>query len=543
MSRYFVTTSSLVVFILALLTYWNGSYFVLEKALDHNMMESLLVGSAPLHSLGVPYRDYWGIYPPGIYLLMSLFDLFFQGNLIVFKVLHITLVFATLVIFWRLTLKLVPKKYHMYSNVLTIISAFFYCSSSINNVMISSVLIGNLLGLIGLWLLLYSKKIAKYGLSAAIFTWAAMIKDPYELLVLLPFLTILIEYIFEQKKIKKIISIEILKKFSLALVGTVVILIIHTLYLLRFGVISAYLNVLEFKKESFLNYPTYPNNFEGTFTFFQLFFKDLFFTGEIILPFIIIILFLVAYFRKANILARENIKYFVVLLFVLLNFITFKIQDRIGATYTLQVILPFFLSINTLFAIIIDNIIKKTIHKRIIFTLIACSIIVFLPRGTVWRPFILNKMLGPRTFITYIFSSTNNQSLLADQRIQNILKIDNRVLDIYGWGTPNFYYRYKVKPFNRFFIVHPFLMGDKQNKEWVLSFAQGLPKVVVYGGGPGADMNVDEFENKTIQVQKLLNDCYTRINADVYLLASGYCDSFSKNPEKYVNNSFVAYFK
>jgi hypothetical protein len=524
-----------VIFVILLGTYWNVSHYVTDRVLSHNMMESLMVGSAPLHNLGLPYKDYWGIYPPGIYLFMSFFDVAFQGSVLVFKILHIFLLISTLILFWKLTQRLFDKKYHLYTNLLVIILTFFYCSPEIIDTLFASVLLGNLLGLIGLWLVLFSeKKVLKYLLSSAIFTWAAMIKDPYEVLILVPLIAILIDSF----KGKFLIS-QFIRNMFLAGIGVVSVLGIHIFYLVHYGVVSNYLEVFNFKREVFLKYPYYQNNFEGTVTFLQLFLKDTFLLGAVFLPLTLILIYLLARYSKVT--KKINRNFYLCLVYGLLSFVTFKIQNRYGQTYTLQIIIPFFL----LSSLMIVELVKSLKFKSYVFPAVICLllVVVFIPDRKIVKGYVLNIPEGPKTFLTNMFyKNSDAQQVSADSRVVEILKSDNRVLDMYGWGTPNFFYQYKLRPFNRFFIVHPYLMSGDQNREWALSFAKELPKVVKYSF-IGQDVNPEAFEGKTFQIKKIIDQCYTPVGNDIYILPSGHCDVLAKNPENFVNKDLLADFK
>lgn len=525
-------------------SYWNTSIFVVEMDLTHNVMESLLLGSTPLHGLGVPYKDYWGIYPPGIYLFMSLFDIFFSGNLMVFKMLHPLLLIGTLLLFWNILFKVVGQKYHIYLNLFVVIATLFYTSSAISNTLFSSVLLGNLLGLIGLWLLLFNQKeYVKYGLGVVILTWAGMLKDPFQLLMLLPFIVAVVDYFY-----RKISVFRLIKNFSIAAFGSFFVLGVHLLYLINLGVINSYLEVMEFKRGSFLKFPPYPNSFEGSIVFFHYFFRETFYFGELFISITFIILFVLAYKTNPNLKNKLDKSFWIILIYCLLNFISFKIQNRVGGTYSLQIILPLFLLLSYFVVKILRTLnnnlilIKGEANKFKLVLICICLTLLLLPSKQIIKTYLQSKPLGPKTFIKNVSLSTIDYGLLNDERVQEIIKKDNRVLNLYGWGNPNFYYHMKVRPFNRFFVVHPQIMGEKQNREWVKSFANELPKVVRYRTGVGADMNVEEFEAKTIHLKKMLDDCYTKISEEIYILPEGECGKFTKSPIDYVSDSYLQFF-
>jgi hypothetical protein len=48
-----------------------AGYFMEDAYPGHNMISNLVMAAAPISDLGLPYKDYWDIYPPGIYLLLS----------------------------------------------------------------------------------------------------------------------------------------------------------------------------------------------------------------------------------------------------------------------------------------------------------------------------------------------------------------------------------------------------------------------------------------------------------------------------------------
>ena len=63
--------------------------FIEDQASSHNMISNLVMAAAPLDHLGLPYKDYWDIYPPGIYIFLTPFEYFFHGQTFFLKLFHI----------------------------------------------------------------------------------------------------------------------------------------------------------------------------------------------------------------------------------------------------------------------------------------------------------------------------------------------------------------------------------------------------------------------------------------------------------------------
>lgn len=55
------------------------------------MVSNLSMAAAPLHGLGLPYKDYWDIYSPGILIFLTPFELFLSGQTVFFKIFHLFL--------------------------------------------------------------------------------------------------------------------------------------------------------------------------------------------------------------------------------------------------------------------------------------------------------------------------------------------------------------------------------------------------------------------------------------------------------------------
>ena len=85
-------------------------------------------------------------------------------------------------------------------------------------------------------------------------------------------------------------------------------------------------------------------------------------------------------------------------------------------------------------------------------------------------------------------------------------KNNDSILIVYGWGTPNSYFNYQIKPHNKYWIIHPNILSENQRKEWTSLFYTKPPTFINYNAGDGANMNTEEFEKKYLPLEKLLKN-------------------------------------
>ena len=95
-NKYFQTISVFII-----ITYTISDYIF--DPLTHMTTANVFPGIAPHLDLGVPYKDYWDVYPPGIYLFYYL--LYFVGRdlQVSYIITHIVVLTFTIIIAFNLS--------------------------------------------------------------------------------------------------------------------------------------------------------------------------------------------------------------------------------------------------------------------------------------------------------------------------------------------------------------------------------------------------------------------------------------------------------
>ena len=90
-----------IIFVFLLITYSISDYIF--DPLTHMTTANIFPGIAPHLELGVPYKDYWDVYPPGIYLFYYL--LYFVGRdmQLSYILMHIFVLTFTIIIAFNLS--------------------------------------------------------------------------------------------------------------------------------------------------------------------------------------------------------------------------------------------------------------------------------------------------------------------------------------------------------------------------------------------------------------------------------------------------------
>ena len=90
-----------IIFVFLLITYSTSDYIF--DPLTHMTTANIFPGIAPHLELGVPYKDYWDVYPPGIYLFYYL--LYFVGRdmQLSYILMHIFVLTFTIIIAFNLS--------------------------------------------------------------------------------------------------------------------------------------------------------------------------------------------------------------------------------------------------------------------------------------------------------------------------------------------------------------------------------------------------------------------------------------------------------
>jgi hypothetical protein len=562
LGRYYSLVSLVIILILTNLVY--TSYFIRDAYPSHNMISNLIMAAAPLNNLGLPYKDYWDIYPPGIYIFLSPFEYLFNGQTIVFKIFHI--LFSVL-----MGLMVLKSLNRIFNNRFTPVVLFFLLYLLLSNyfycILFHNAFLALLLSVGGFYLLAFSKKTwLNYLFCSILFAFSASMKETFLFTIFLPFLYLTARYLFRERKSLK----AFFKNSSAVVIGILLVLLGNYLYLHLLGVQNNYNEVTAYKSQlvggnsllqlfNNLN----PFNLSDFSSRFKEFSTSFFLHSHGFIYYLYLLAFLVFLIPITSINQNGKRKYsfgkwnherglaVTVFGFFILHYEGFQLLNKMQPNYTLQMVpalvlasaLLYKISKNKLQTILNERFGNQTYYSKIkngaFAFIILCFVWVLYPRFSHF------SFLQTMSLSEYINGfSIKKPEVIIPEKVKQVMANDNRIFHIYGWGTPYFYYFSNTKPFSRFFIIHPNILGEVQLKELVEQFKKELPKVMVYNQ-TGADMNVPEFENNTIQFEKLLSKCYEFHPAIIYngYNCNGYYllksdDHFKSHPEEFIASKY-----
>jgi hypothetical protein len=535
---------AILILLLILTNLVYASYFIRDAYPSHNMISNLIMAAAPLNGLGLPYKDYWDIYPPGIFIFLSPFEYLFNGQTIVFKVFHI--LFSVL-----MGLMVLKFLYHIFRGRFTPLILFFLLYLLFSNyyycILFHNAFLALVLSVSGVYLLAFAKKNwIKYFVSSILLAFSASMKETFLFTAFLPFLYLTSRYLIRERK-----SLKLFAKHSTAVIaGIGIVFLGNYLFLHLLGVKNSYSEVAAYKSQlvgggSFLQLfnNLNPFNFGDFSSRFKIFSSSFFLhSPHGFIYYLYLFLFLVFLIpvrsikqngkRNYSLGKWNNIRGLGIILpgFFVLHYEGFQLLNKVQANYALQMVPALVLASAFLYKISKNKLqdvlagrfgnnihypkIKNGAYAFVLF----CFIWVFYPKFSHF------SFLQTMSLSEYVNGfSVKKPEVIIPEKVKRIMGNDARIFHIYGWGTPYFYYFSKTKPFSRFFIIHPSILGEVQLKEFVEQFKNELPKVVIYNK-TGADMDVSEFENNTIQFEKLLSKCYELHPAIIY---SGYnCNGY-----------------
>ena len=478
------------------------------------MTANILPALAPFEGLGVPYRDYWDIYPPGIYIFWGIFGQLLHDSQLGYRIFHLLLSAVCVLITFDLIEKSTKNNVHAEGTTPFFCKLLFLClffSPLVNHEELSNVLLGTTISILALWICLFSKNtILRLGLSSFLFLFAGYMKEPFLFGVLVPFALTL-----RERKTNFVIPL------FWTCAGSALAVFTNLFYLFHFHLISSYQEVNAFKRRAF---------FEKTASLFSLlpyrmvhYFAEVFATlfwsgliGGFLFVFTLLFIFWKSEWKKTLELSTSQ---FAILVFVFAEFFGFNLQHRSFGHYQIQIIVPMILGL-----VVLLSIFKSRYEKYPVILFL----FLFIPN--------FNYLIQFKDFKFYRWNEFCHSLGHTELPPLEIFQKDKTVLVVYGWATSDFYYFNRLKPYSRFFIVHSSILGPMQIQEWVNTFKKKLPDFVLYHTS-GADMDVDAFEAQSLHLAKLLEACYA-LEQGRYRLIGDDCPVFHAHPERFIHANF-----
>ncbi len=446
--------------------------------LAHMTTSNIMPGIAPHLDLGLPYKDYWDVYPPGIYLFYYLTFFIIYDNIIIYSFFHLFILISTIYFSYKIYEKLETPKIIYYLGLTYFLSPLYI------DYLLPNDLIGLFFSFFGLYLYLYMESTKNRVIFSNFFLiFSFFIKETF----FLSSFTVLI--------------ISLLNGKSSDIKNSIYGIFSSVLF------VFAYLQTLSITEEVIKSYTE----------------KYIIFNFEKILlnsiPLLIVSLsFLIYIFlnpkkilvkKFTNIIVQNDSIIYLYSILMLVSF--FLIGKDDGGHFDIPKIFTTVFLLNILF---------KIKYPKIII-----SIIIFLATGFNLK---LNHSIYSYTLIepNISFNINSNIKDSLTETYEQLSESNGEVLYLYGWGSSDFYYELKVKPYSKYWILHPQITNENQINDLKKNLMIEPPKYIFYCGINDScvvDFDYKEFENQYINFQNIVTSCYIEIEKNIFELTNEEC--------------------
>lgn len=507
------------------------SYFVLLhfftlaglSQISGDTVSRALPAIGPLRGLGFPYKDYWEIAPPGMYLINFLWMALFGTDIAAFKALHAVLILVSTFGITRIFYKIFPKPLFAALSIFTII---IFLSPRITQ-FLPIELFALTFAIIGVNILISEnwtfKRRAILGVFFIIFS--GQIKEPFApiILVAIPFLW----FVFLKKRK------DFWKTFKAAIIGMLLALAVVFLPVILSNATSQYKEVLDYKStglhldsDLYTKLTTFTKGLEfPKLTFIYL---DYSIVTFIIISLIIYLLLKIsnkgirfqasganresAFLFKVSLSEKLN-AILITLFYSIGSWLGTSLQNKYSGHYDIGMVFPIIYLISIFSYLVFSNF-QKLIEQKIknkkiygftyaLFTL-AILISVF-PKKAYFVEYPYSTFKPQRLVRTLLVSEKLHLNLENTIRLNT--KKDDCILRVYGWDVGTTYFYSSRKPCARFFLVN--ILPDYFGSEYRAAIISNPPAAIVYNLG-GADLNIIDFEKNTFNYTGVLNYCYVQ---------------------------------
>jgi len=456
--------------------YSLSNYFM--ESLTHMTTSNIVPGISPHLNMGIPYENYWDVYPPGIYIFYYLLYFITYDNFFAYSILH-TVILASCIFFSYKIYKKLETPIFVYYVGLT-----YFLSPLYIDYLLPNDLIGLFFSFLGLYLYLYlndGKK--KYIYSNFFLIFAFLIKETF-------FLSSF-----------TIISILLIRGDAKG--------IKYSLY----GIFSSFLFLLTFTETLSITkdvIDSYVIKFE-IFSFEEIILKGL---PLLVISFIFLVFIK---FKPSNVMVKKlsrlfNEDAYIVFVYsalMLLSYLLINKDD--GGHFDIPKIFAVIFLLNILF--------RVNVSKLFI------ALLIILASGFALK---LNHSMYSYLLIEPNFKHQEN---LATKNISpDVYKLlaedSSEFLYLYGWGSSDVYYELKVMPYSKYWIIHPGILSDKQIDEFKTILKNKPPKYIFYCGlndNCVIDFDYKNFELEYINFNKIITDCYQKIDENIFTLVDLSC--------------------
>lgn len=440
--------------------------------LTHMTTANILPGIAPHIELGYPYTDYWDVYPPGIYLIYFIIYIIFNDTFTGYIVIHFLLLITT--IFCAYTILNFQHK----NNVLFYIGLLYFLSPLYIDYLMVNDLIAVCFSYLGLVFFIRFKNKNKYLFSNYFLFFAVFIKET--------FFFASFSIVIYQILIKDFKNL----KYSI------------------FGFFSTFLTIFTYTSlQSITN--SVIKSYVNKFYLFDV--KNMVFKLLISIVVLILLILIFKFYLSSKvqfIINNKNLPIYIYSIILLISFLIIGKDD--GGHFDIPKVFTTFFLLTSLLKL-----------KQKMFYLI----IIFLISGFYLKA--NHSLTSYKTINLQIHNDFPSKDNLIDTELQNLLKNNNEeLLFLYGWGSSNFFYNYELKPYSKYWIVHPQILTEDQILSLKYLIKKNPPNLIYYCGFEEycpAGFDYLEFEDKYINFNFLISNCYTNIYKKLFELNSLSC--------------------
>ena len=444
--------------------------------LKHMTTSNILPGISPHLSLGFPYIDFWDIYPPGIYIFYYLF--YFLGNdtLISYVVLHI-FILSLICFFSYKIFKILEAPIIIYY-----ISLIYFLSPLYIFYILPNDLVALFFSTFGIYCFInFEKTFPKLIISNFLLCVSFLMKET----VILASFTILIYSLYKKNKL----------------------LIVNSLFGFGLGLIllftfSIYQNNTQLIVESYIQ----------KFQIFKILNIQFLFLAIVAS----IGIYIVFKNQLKNLKIDPNEKQIVIYVhsILILLFFLMGLRDD-GSHFDIPKIFSLFFLLTILFRFKV-----RSFYLLLIVIAISGSVLKF------------NDSIYSYSLIDFKPESTiANSSVFekfSESTIELIKDSNEEIIYAYGWSSANFFYELRIKPFSKYWIIHPGILSEEQIFVLKNQIRENLPSLIYYCGNTNnckgeVDFDYLSFESKYINLTNLIENCYENVENQLYRLKLRTC--------------------
>ncbi len=497
----------------------NFYAYSFDSKIGADIVSRVLPAVAPFHGMGVPYKDYWEITPPGHLIILAVWTRIFGEGLVSYKLLHLLIqvgIAGLIIVIFKRVFSGIPYL------ILTATALLFVVSTRLVTYLIPAENVGLVFSLWGLYTLLTIKNYKKsLFLSSFLFLAAGQMKDPFSAsyLAVLPFLI----FLAIQSRKKMMIGLG----YSLLGIGLVLAIIVGYLALLQ--VIPDYQLVLDQKNTSFKIFEI-DRLYDRLWLFLQRS-KDIFIYWQYPMLFPIIVWLVVTLTTKIKLGKysgsategpqrkfsmefrfqgdEKTLSKFIVLFYAIGSVIGFAAGTNLGSHYLIQMVLPVVILLGLCWEGSINNLEKlshKGLRKYLLIGVVSLVFLAFLaPKKEYFQDY-PRAGLNPRNIFNALVYANAYQDLTLEKKIQSGVSANECIEVVYGWGVGTNYYYSLRQPCSKYFLAN-WVTKKVNGEKYLQEIVQRPPKAIYYSIG-GADIDVERFEREVFNYPEVLKQCY-----------------------------------